>query len=187
MAKQRPTKVDEFRHDLSPELDAELLRIADLPNISVPEIHKWLLEQGFVGSLRCIYTWHEQHRKVGAAAQKFNKLLEDYQGASSEKALQKLLVVFTEQLDVALTNIGSAEEPISGADYLKALPHLGREIRSCVTAMNSLTTIRDRKALEVAGAFRMAAELRLIFEESAFLDALEEAIKSAMLKIEDEE
>lgn len=172
---------------MSPELDAELLRIADLPSVSIPDFHKWLIEIGFKGSLRCVYTWHEAHRKVGAAAQKFNKLLEDYEGASGEKALQKLLVVFTEQLDVALTNLGTVEEPISGADYLKALPHLGREIRSCVTAMNTLSSIRDRKALEVAGAWRMAAELRLIFEESAFLDALEEAIKSAMLKIEDEE
>lgn len=184
--KPRPTKVDEFRHSLTPEQDDEFIRIAGLPNIAVRDIYGWLVDQNYQGSIRGVYTWFEGHRKAGEKAEKFNQLLESYEGVAAEKVLQKLLVTFTEQLDTAIINLSTANEPLAAGDWLKALPHLGREIRSCVTAMNQLATIRDRKSLEMAGAWRACQELKLIFVDGPFESALEEAIKSVMTRIENE-
>lgn len=186
MRKQRPTLVDEFRQGLSEELDSELLRITELPNIAVPEVYTWLLNNGFKGSLSATYTWFNNHKKTGAIAAKFNELLKDYDGVATERVLQKLLVILTEQIDVAITNVSTAEEPISATEYLRALPNLGRELRSVITAVNQLQAVRDRKSLEIAGAYRLAQELRITFEDSPFADALEEAIRGAMTLIEEE-
>jgi len=184
--KQRPTLVDEFRQGLSEELDSELLRIAELPNVAVPEIYNWLIVNHFKGSLSATYTWFNNHKKTGAIAEKFNLLLKDYDGVATERVLQKLLVILTEQIDVAITNIGNAEEPISATEYLRALPNLGREIRSVIQACNSLQAVRDRRSLEVAGAYRLSQELLVTFKDSPFADALDEAVRSAMILIEDE-
>lgn len=186
MRKQRPTLVDEFRQGLSEELDGELLRIAELPNVAVPEVYNWLIANGFKGSLSATYTWFNHHKKTGAIAEKFNALLKDYDGVATERVLQKLLVILTEQIDVAITNVANAEEPISATEYLRALPNLGREIRSVIQAVNQLQAVRDRRSLEIAGALRLAQELRVTFENSSYLEALEDAIHSAMILIEDE-
>lgn len=184
--KPRPTKVDEFRHSLTPEQDDEFIRIAGLPNIAVRDIYGWLVDQNYQGSIRGVYTWFDSHRRAGEKAEKFNQLLESYEGVAAEKVLQKLLITFTEQLDTAIEQLALSDQPLQAGDWLKALPHLGREIRSCVTAMNQLATIRDRKAIEMAGVYRACQELRLIFVDGPFETALEEAIKSVTTRIENE-
>jgi hypothetical protein len=139
---------------------------------------------GYSGSLRSVYTYAEQQRKIGAEAAKVNKLLADYDGLASEALLQKMAAIFTQQLDSAIIQLSTSDQPVEAADWLKIIPHLGREARSCVTAINQLQTVRDRRALELAGAFRMAQELRLIFTDSPFESALDEAIKSAFHRIQ---
>lgn len=184
--KQRPTLVDEFRQQLTPEQDDELLRIAALPNVAVPEVYNWLLAQGFKGSLSATYTWFGNHQRVGEKARAFNELLKDYDGVATERVLQKLLIVLSEQVDVALTNVANAESPLNPNEYLRQIPNLGRELRSTIQAINQLQAIRDRKGLEIAGAMRLAQELRLCFADTPFAESLDEAIKGAMTLIEED-
>jgi hypothetical protein len=184
--KQRPTKVDEFRSSLSPESDAELLRIADLPNVKVSDIYQWLLSQGFKGSLSGTYTWYENHRKEGEKAKVFNEMLKSYNGVSVEPALLKLVVVLSKQLDNVTTVLDKDDIKLDPRESLRQLANIGRELRGCITSYNELQTIRDRKGLEIAGAQRMAQELRSCFADSPFLDAVEEAIKGALILIEED-
>jgi len=188
--KQRPTAVDTFRHDISEDSDAELLRITALPNIGVPDIHRYLVSIGYNGSLRSCYTWYTAHKKIGEQAKIFNELLKDYEGVAAEKVLQKLTITFSNQLDIALAKIApveGTEASISQTEYLKAIPQLGREVRSCVQAINQLESIRDRRGLELAGAYRMAQELKLIFAGTPYEKSLEAGIKTVVALIEGEE
>lgn len=184
MGKPRLTAVEDFCKLISAEDNEELSRMLERPSANLSDVYRWLSELGYKGSLRSIYTYASQQRKIGAEAAKVNKLLSDYDGLASEALLQKMAAIFTQQLDTAIVQLATSEQPVEAADWLKIIPHLGREARSCVTAINQIQTVRDRKALEMAGAFRMAQELRLIFTDSPFESALDEGIKSAFQRIE---
>ena len=185
MAKSRPTKVDIFRQSLTAEAESELQRLANLPGITGTEVHRWLLEQGYDGSLQSVYVWLERQRETGAEAEKFNALLKTYSGITPEQTLNKLLVVLCQQLDMVMACWENADQPLDPNEYLRQVPNLGREIRSCVQAMHQFTRIRDRRELEAAGAYRLAQELRLVFNDTPFENSLEEGLKSAFDRIEE--
>lgn len=184
MSKPRLTAVEEFSKSLTVEDNDELKRMIERPSANLSEVYRWLVDLGYKGSLRSVYVYADQKRKVGAEAAKMNLLLADYDGLASEAILHRMATIFSQQLDIAITDISLSDQPVEKADLLKVIPHFGREARSCVTAANQLKDIRDRKALEMAGAFRMAQELRLIFTDSPFESALDEGIKSAFQRIE---
>lgn len=184
--KPRPGLVDEFRATLEEELDNELVRLANLPNISVTEIYNWLVTNGYKGSLNSTYTWYTNYKRAGEKAQVFNALLKEYEGVEAEKVLQRLLVTLSEQLDTAINSITTAEKPVSPTEYLRLLPQLGRELRSVVTAINTLQFLKERRELEMAGALRMANELKNIFKDTPFEIPLSEGVRSIMLEMEEE-
>lgn len=180
-------KVDEFRSGLSIERDAEFIRIANQPNQNITTLHRWLIDEGYKGSYQSVCNWSERTRKQGERAERFNQLTQTYVGAVPELALQKIVVVFSNLLDDYLEQVAMAEPgEIDAAEYMKLIPHLAREIRSCAGAMHQLRYLGDRKELEIAGMHRAFQELRLTFEDSPFAASLEEGIKGAIAKIEAE-
>jgi hypothetical protein len=187
MSKTAQGKVDEFRCGLSPERDAEFLRIANQPNQNITVIHRWLVDEGYKGSYQSVCNWYSNFKKNGEKAERFNQLTQAYTGVLPELALQKIVVIFGNLLDDYLEQIALAEPgAIEAAEYLKLLPHIAREIRSCAGAMHQMKFLGDRRELETSGAFRLAQELRLIFEDSPFSSALEEGLKSALTRMESE-
>lgn len=184
--KRRPTAVDEFRQSLSADQEAELMRLIDLPGIAVTEIYNQLLEWGFKGSVNSTYNWYEGIRKEGEQAKIFNAMLTAYDGVNVEPTLRKLTVVLSNHLDNITAVLTKPDIKLDPRESLRQLANIGRELRTAVTAYNELQTIRDRKGLEIAGAQRLANELRGTFKDSPFGEALEEAIKSAMILIEED-
>lgn len=187
MSKTAQGKVDEFRCGLGLERDSEFLRIANQPNQNITTIHRWLVDEGYKGSYQSVCNWAEKHRKQGERAERFNQLTQTYVGAVPELALQKIVVVFSNLLDDYLEQVATADsESINLSEYLRIIPHLAREIRSCAGAMHQLRYLSDRKEIETAGAYRLAQELKLIFEDSPFEKTLEEGLKGALTRFEAE-
>lgn len=184
--KQRPTAVDEFvtENFTEDELE-ELNRISGLPNTRARDIHEYLGEFGFTGSLSSVYSWWNRVRATGAKAERFNQLLEDYQGADHTRVLNKVVVVLHNQLDDCLTRLETSA-PAHPKDYLRLIPELGRNILAISQFIEQNSNIKDRRDLELGGAARALQELRLIFADSPFEEALEEGIKSVMQRLEAE-
>lgn len=183
--KPRPTAVDEFRRSLTADDDNELLRLIRLPGVTGIELYNFLNNLGFTGSLKSVYNWYAQQKVTGDKANQINELLQDYQGIEVDKVLEKLLGLLTQQLDVAIAKLASGEnQEIPLTDYIRTLPQLGRELRGCVQLANSLQYVRDKRTLELGGAFRMGRELEDTFKDSPFYAALIEGIAAAMEKFE---
>lgn len=184
--KPRPTAVDEFITESFTEDElSELHRIASLPNTRARDIHEYLGEFGFNGSLSSVYSWWHRVRATGQKAEVFNKLLEDYQGADHTRILYKAVVVLNNQLDDCVTRLETSP-PAHPKDYLRLIPELSRNLLAISQFIEQNTSIKDRRDLELGGAARALQELRLIFADSPFEEALEEGIKSVMQRLEAE-
>lgn len=187
MSKNPQGKVDEFRSELNSDRDAEFLRLANLPNQNITTLHRWLVEEGYKGSYQSVCTWYGNFKKAGVKAAAFNTLSQDYDGVVPELALQKVIAMFSHQMDTAIEQLsGIQPEEIGALEYFRQLPHLAREIRSCALIINQMRFVGDRKNAELAGAWRVTQELKLVFQDTPFQNALEEAIKSVMEHIESE-
>ena len=177
MTKFPQGKVDEFRSTMSSDRDAEFVRLASLPNQNITTLHRWLVEEGYKGSYQSVCTWYAN----------FKALSQDYDGVVPELALQKVIAIFSHQLDTAIQRLGSFDsEEIGATEYFRQLPHLAREIRSCAGIINQMRFVGDRKNAELAGAYRIQQELLLLFSDTPWESALTEALKSVLTKIEEE-
>lgn len=186
--KPRPTAVDEFRRQLSKDDDIDLIRLLKLPGMTGIEVYNYLNSLGYTGSLKSVYNWMSQQKVTGEKAEQINELLSDYQGIEVDKVLEKLLGLLTQQLDVAITKLTSTNniegQDIPLSEYVRTLPQLGRELRGCVQLANSLQFVKDKRTLELGGAFRMGKELEDTFKDSPFYESLCEAVLAAMEKFE---
>lgn len=186
--KPRPTAVDEFRRSLNKDDDLDLIRLLKLPGVTGIEIYNYLNSLGYTGSLKSVYNWMAQQKVTGEKAEQINELLSDYQGIEVDKVLEKLLGLLTQQLDVAITKLTSTNniegQDIPLSEYVRTLPQLGRELRGCVQLANSLQFVKDKRTLELGGAFRMGKELEDTFKDSPFYESLCEAVLAAMDKFE---
>lgn len=185
MKKNRPTAVDLFRQTLSKEDDVELMELTKLPGTAITVVYQWLLGHGYRNSLTSVYNWHKQNRAIGAEAAKLNAACEAYEGLEPEKILNRIMVSYTNLLEISLREINLPGSPkIEAQEYLRLLPSLSREIRGTVAASNQLQYISDRRLIEREGAHRMSQELQAIFAGGPFESALKEGISSVLLKLE---
>lgn len=179
--KERPCLIDEIRQELTPEEDRGLLSIANKPNPYLTDIQSYLREIGYKASVNAVSTWYARHRVAGEKAKTLNSKLEEYRGVDALGTLEKLLTDTITEIDIASAKAINGDA--SDSDYLKALPHLRRSAISCIEAFYRLGQLKEKQELELAGAMRMAEELKIIFKETAFVNSLEEAIKSVMITI----
>ncbi len=172
-------------------MSAERLREFDefcKHNRNTTAIRQLLEEWGYKVSQSAVQNWYRAFFPVGDEARKFNAIATAFSGVEVEDALQKLLVVNANLID-GLTAALSVREGFSEMkleQLVVAIPQLSREVRACAEAVNSLKYVRDRKALEIAGAYRAIQELRLIFADTPFEIALAEAAKGVLTRLEEE-
>lgn len=180
-------KVDEFRCGLNPDRDAEFIRIASRPNQNITTIHRWLCDEGYKGSYQSVCNWYSGWKKNGEKAERLNQLTQTYVGVVPEQTLAKIVVEFSGILDIFMEQILTApSEEIKPGDYLKQLPHVAREIRSCAEAIHQLKYLGDRKEIEMSGVYRLQQELLLTFLDTPFEQSLTEALKGAIARLEAE-
>lgn len=172
-------------------MSAEQLRSFDefcKYNRNTTAIRQLLEEWGYRVSQSAVQNWYGVFYPVGEEAKRFNAIASAFVGVEIGDALQKLMVINANLID-ELTNALSVREGVSEMrveQLVVAIPQLSREVRACAEAVNSLKYVRDRRALEMAGAYRAIQELRLIFTDTPFENALGEAANAVLTRLEEE-
>ena len=184
--KARPTLAgDFFNNSLADEDKQYITSLLKIPNISVPDIHRYLISRGFTGSLSSTYNWYNQVKVIGEKAQTINTLLENYQGIDSNGILYKIIGILSNKVDEILLKIENPEVDADIETYIKILPQLLKELRTTAETVNNNKYIADRKALEMAGAASLAIELERAFKHEPFFPALKEGIIACVMQLED--
>lgn len=186
MRKQRLTVTGDFINKLGDEYQNELNQLATIPNISVPEIYRYLQSLGFKGSLTSTYNWYSQQKQVGEKAKLLNVVLKDYTGVEYKQLLEKVLVILSTQIDTGMVALSQGKGQPSADSYLKILPQLCREVSTAIRQINELEFIKDKRGLEVSGATRLGKQLEILFKDEPFIDALKDGIESILIQFEEE-
>jgi hypothetical protein len=154
-------------------------------NRNTTAIRQLLEDWGYQVSQTAVQNWYRRNFPVGAEAKRFNMLTSAFTGVEIQDALEKLLVVNANLIDNLLVAIEAKDlEEVQFSHLLSSVPQLSREIRACASEVNGLKYLRDRRELEIAGAYRVLQELQLIFKDTPFEAPLKEASRSAIAKIE---
>ncbi len=157
-------------------------------NTDVTQMHRWLNARGHDVCLSAVYKWWNDYKEVGAQAQMLNQLAETYDGLEGDRSLASIEGIAL-SLIRQLTQIWQASPNKLDPEILKLfafLPSLMREARSSAAQREQQKFIVDRTALELAGGQRMGDILLQTFEGTTFEDSLREAIRGAMLQLEQE-
>lgn len=156
-------------------------------NRNTTAIRQFLEDWGFKVSQSAVQNWYKNTFPIGQEAKRFNLLATEYNGVEISDALQKLLIVNANLIDRFIITLESAStEDIRLEQLVTAIPSLSREVRACASELQQLKYLKDRKELEVAGAYRAIQELKLIFADTPFEQALEEAARSVLSRIDGE-
>jgi hypothetical protein len=179
-------KVDAFRAQMNLEQRGEFDDFCRY-NRNTTAIRQLLEDWGYKVSQSAVQNWYKYSFPVGQEAKRFNLLATEYNGVEIGDALQKLLIVNANLIDRFIITLESAStEDIRLEQLVTAIPSLSREVRACASELQQLKYVKDRKELEMAGAYRAIQELKLIFADSAFEQALDEAARSVMTRLEGE-
>ncbi|ABA24681.1 hypothetical protein Ava_D0016 [Trichormus variabilis ATCC 29413] len=180
-------RVDQIRSLMSAERLQEFDEFCK-HNRNTTAIRQLLEDWGYKVSQTAVQNWYRAFFPVGEEAKRFNILTSAFSGVDTGDALQKVLVLNADLID-SVMEVLKLKGGVGAIDPEKLLPvvsHLSREVRACAEAVNGQKYIRDRKALEMAGAYRAIQELRLIFADTPFESALVEATKGVLSRLEEE-
>ena len=152
------------------------------------DIWRWLINDGFIISLSAVDHWRKDNFPIGEQAKILNGLAQVYDGLEGDRSLasiEGIALSLIRQLTQTYQQAPNKLDP----DIIKLfslLPGFMREARSAAASREEMKFIKDRAALELAGAQRMADILLLAFKDTSYEDALKEAVQGAMLQIEQE-
>jgi hypothetical protein len=180
MAKQKHPQnaVDRLLLKLSSDVGNDFLRLAR-HNSNAADMQRWLNEQALEAglsdrvSVSSCQNWREANFPPAAQAQLVNALASSYAGTDASAALELALGIAAELLDKLFQQITPEKlEEASVSSLLYQSTLLLKEVRASAGALHLLETIRDRRALELAGAYRMAE----LLQDSGMADAVAAAI-----------
>ncbi len=152
------------------------------------DIWRYLVAQGYLISLTAVDHWRRDTFPDGEQAKVLNGLAQVYDGLEGDRSLitiEGIALSLIRQLTQTYQQAPNKLDP----DILKLfalLPGFMREARSAAASREEMKYIKDRSALELAGAQRMADILVQTFDGTSFEDALKEATQGAMMQVEQE-
>lgn len=177
--------VDRVRARLSEDDRAEFDRFCSF-NPSYSDIQRRLSELGHQVSMSAVQTWYAAHYPRGSEAIAINAMAQQYAGADPYAVLQMSMAVAAKLAD---TLLGRADEVVNTAspeNVLHTLSTLLKEQRTCATTLHELKTIRDRRALELAGGYRVIEILRNHARDTAHEAIIQEFCDGAIAQLEQE-
>lgn len=176
--------VDRLLLQLSADVGTEFQRVAR-HNTNAADMQRWLNEQAVEANLSdrvsvsSCQNWREANFPPAAQAQIINALAGTYAGTDPAAALELALGVASGLVDLLVNQLTPERlEGASASSLLYQTSLLLKEIRASAGALQSLQYIRDRRALELAGAYRM---VELLAEAGA-----DEHIRAAIAQVESE-
>jgi hypothetical protein len=186
MARKRPQHdVDRIRAALSEDDRAEFDKFCTF-NPTYSDIQRRLSELGYPVSMSAIQAWYSVNYPRGEEAVVLNDLAAKYRGADPYAVLQMSMTIAAKLADTLLEKVNEKLDQASPENVLHTLSNLLREQRTCATVLHELQTTRDRKALELAGGYRVAEILRTNARNTAQAAIIDELIDAAIAQLEQE-
>jgi hypothetical protein len=110
-----------------------------------------------------------------------------YTGVEPHSALQMSLSMCVKLTDALMTHCTESRlASASAADLLMTVANLLKEMRSCARVLQDFKVTRDRKALELAGGYRVVEILRHLADDTAHASMMIEFCDAAITQLEQE-
>lgn len=185
--KRSQHKVDQIRSQMSLEKRVEFDDFCQFGR-NCTDIWRLLVNEGHNISVAAVAAWRRATYPTGEQAQMLNGLAQVYDGLEGDRSLQTVEGIAITLIRHITQIYQQAPNKLDPAilKLFVLLPPLMREVRSSAAQREQLRFITDRAALEIAGGQRACDILVQTFEGTSFEDALREAIRGAMLQIEQE-
>ncbi len=179
MSKNPQSKVDKALAKLSDEQMQKFNNLCKF-NANYTTLSHFLEECGHKVSVGNLSTWWINNRPRGKEAIAINSLSEIYAGTEPHNLLE-MSAGISAKLVAKLHDLLILEiEKTSASSKLSNIVELLKELRQASTEMQTLKAAGDTKQLTQAGAFQLAENLRKIFKNTPFEQALEAGLKAAI-------
>jgi hypothetical protein len=185
---QRPkqTNADRAIATLTDDERDELTALC-LAHANATEIHRWLGDRVEGVSYSSVLTWLNREFPPGATAISLNRKLQEYRGFNPVDAHVASLCEVSRLLDLLLARISnSADLQALTPTVFSNLTDLLKEQRQSAQALANYKQMSDRKALELAGGYRLLEIASRHAEGSPHAAVLVETLKGAIAQLEDE-
>lgn len=152
------------------------------------DIWRYLVANDYLISLTAVDHWRRDTFPDGEQAKLLNGLAQVYDGLEGDRSLatvEGIALALIRNLTQTYQQAPNKLDP-QLLKLFALLPGFMREARSSAASREEMRYIKDRAALELAGAQRMADILVQTFDGTSFEDALKEAVQGAMMQVEQE-
>lgn len=152
------------------------------------DIWRYLVAEGYLISLTAVDHWRKDTFPDGEQAKMLNGLAQVFDGLDGDRSLatiEGIALSLIRQLTQTYQQAPNKLDP-QLLKLFALLPGFMREARSSAASREEMRHIKDRAALERAGAQRLADILIQAFDGTSFEDALKEAVQGAMMQVEQE-
>jgi hypothetical protein len=186
MGKSPQFDVDRARSEMSAE-DLQQFDHFCRFNPGYRDIQQHLQELGFQVSMSAVQAWFTANYPVGPEAKAINALAMTYQGADPLNCLQMSVAATASLTDKLLSQVNERLWiEASPENILHTLASTLKEQRTAAIALHNITTIRDKRALELAGGYRLAEILTRLADDTPNATMMQEFCDAALLQLEHE-
>lgn len=180
------TKADPAIASLSAEDRAELARMC-ASHANVTDIHRWLSDRVPGIPYRSVLTWYNREYPSGENARFINdQILAGHRGINPFDAHAASLGAVVRLTHLIMAQVDEAGIDGINASLLHNLVELLREQRQSAQAFVKTQRIKDTKALELAGGYRVVEIANRLAENTPYAGAIHEALKGAIAQLEQE-
>lgn len=184
--KNPQSKVDKALSKLS-EKDLREWRELVKFNSSYPELRDWLNARGNSINNQNLSQWWISNRPRGEKAVTMNAIAEKYEGIEAQTIMAMSVGLTADLVQILHEHLISGEEinRVCSTVKLQQITNLIKELHTSSGNYTKLKNQSEKENLIKSGAIAMAEELRKVFINSPFADALSEGIESVLIQLEE--
>lgn len=177
-------KVDRALEKLS---EADLLEWNRLVkfNANYPDLRDWLAVRGHSVNNQNLSHWWVTNRPRGEKAVALNAIAEKYEGVEAQSVMAMSIGITADLVQILHEQLINREEitSVRPTEKLQYVTNLLKELHTASGNLHKIKTLDEKENLIKSGAFTMAEELRKLFKDSPFAEALEEGIESVLIHL----
>lgn len=130
-------------------------------------------------------TWWKRNRPRGDQAIALSQFAEAWEGLEPAHLLNASAGISAKIIEHLYEALSQEEiDKASIGSKLTNLAELLKELRQCSQTLVEMQESKDLKEIRLAGAYELADELRKVFKETPFEQALERGVEGALKKME---
>lgn len=154
-------------------------------NANYPDLRAWLLARGHIVNDMNLSNWWISNRPRGEHAKTLNAIAERYEGVEAQSVMAMSIGITADLVQVIHEQLINSEQIslVKPTEKLQFVTNLLKELHTASGSLHKIKTVDEKENLIKSGAFTMAEELRKLFKDSPFAEALEEGIESVLIQL----